>query len=78
MYHVEKESMLVMQLKDYLETYGITKTAFAKRVGKSRSLIHLIVHKGHIPKADVAAAIESITEGKVKKEEVFYPSLTKS
>lgn len=67
-----------MLLKEYLEKYGISKTAFAKRIGKSRELVHLIVNKGHIPKADVAAAIESITEGKVKKEEVLYPSLTKS
>jgi len=73
MYHREKWEKLSMQLKDYLKTYGITKTAFAKRIGKSRSLVHLIIHKGHIPKADVAANIEAITEGKVKKEEVLYP-----
>jgi len=64
-----------MLLKEYLEKYGVTKTSFAKRIGKSRHLVHLIVNKGHIPKADVAVRVEEATEGKVSKEEVLYPPL---
>lgn len=62
-----------MLLKEYLEKYGISKTAFAKRIGKSRELVHMIVNKDHIPKADVAIKIEEITEGKVRREEVLFP-----
>jgi plasmid maintenance system antidote protein VapI len=62
-----------MLLKEYLEKYGISKTAFAKRIGKSRELVHMIVNKDHIPKVDVAVKIEEITEGKVKKEEILFP-----
>ncbi len=63
-----------MLLKEYLEIYGVSKTAFAKRIGKSRELVHLIVNKGHIPKADVALSIHNATEGKVSKEEVLFPN----
>ncbi|MBF5060162.1 XRE family transcriptional regulator [Candidatus Neptunochlamydia vexilliferae] len=73
MYRIEKQDFFML-LKEYLETYGIKQTAFARRIGKSRHLIHLIVNKGHIPKGDVALLIEEATEGKVSKEEVLYPS----
>ncbi|MCB9092768.1 MAG: hypothetical protein H6620_09435 [Halobacteriovoraceae bacterium] len=62
-----------MLLKEYLKMYGITKTSFAKRIGKSRHLIHLIVNKNHIPKANVATRIEEASDGKVSKEEVLFP-----
>ena len=63
-----------MLLKEYLKEYGVTKTAFAKRIGKSWHLVYLMVNKGHIPKADVAISIEEATEGKVLKEEVLFPN----
>ncbi|NGX51415.1 MAG: hypothetical protein K1060chlam2_01281 [Chlamydiae bacterium] len=64
-----------MLLKEYLEKYGVSKSAFAKRIGKSREIIHLIVNKGHTPKADIALLIEEATEGKVTRSEVLYPYL---
>ena len=67
-----------MLLKEYLEKYGITKTAFAKRIGKSWHLVYLMVNKGHIPKADVALSIEEATEGKVSKGEVLFPEEKRS
>lgn len=61
-----------MKLEEYFEKYCINITAFARKVGKSKTYIYQLL-KGKIPKVSDAIIIEEATEGKVTKEELLFP-----
>jgi len=61
-----------MKLKEYFDEYCINITAFARKIGKSKTYIYRLL-SGTIPKAGDAKIIEDATEGKVTKEELLFP-----
>ncbi len=63
--------MLMVRTESILE-YCINITAFARKIGKSKTYIYRLL-KGSIPKASDAMIIEEATGGKVTKEELLFP-----
>ena len=61
-----------MKLEAYFDKYCINITAFARKIGKSKTYIYKLL-KGKIPKVNDAKLIEEATEGKVSKEELLFP-----
>lgn len=61
-----------MKLEEYFDKYCINITAFARKIGKSKTYIYQLL-KGKIPKVNDAKLIEEATEGKVTKEELLFP-----
>jgi len=61
-----------MKLEQYFDQYCINVTAFARKIGKSKTYIYQLI-KGKIPKVSDAKLIEEATEGKVSKEELLFP-----
>ena len=62
---------MLMKLQEYLDSYGIKITRFAKKIKKSRTWIYKIL-RGHIPRSTDAILIEKATDGKVTKEELLF------
>lgn len=65
-----------MKLEAYFDKYCINITAFARKIGKSKTYLYKLL-KGKIPKVSDAKLIEEATEGKVTKEELLFPEETK-
>lgn len=61
-----------MKLEEYFERYCINITAFARKIGKSKTYLYRLM-QGSIPKASDALLIEEATDGKVAKEELLFP-----
>jgi len=62
-----------MKLKEYLDTYCVKITGFAKRIRKTPRYIYWIIDGGK-PSVNAAMDIEKATEGKVTKEELLFPN----
>lgn len=74
-----------MKLEKWLELQKIQVHIFARRIGKTRSLVHKYLHEGVIPKKKAMAAIYIETLGSVSandfyglSEQIFDQLLAKS
>jgi DNA-binding transcriptional regulator YdaS (Cro superfamily) len=59
-----------MQLADYLKKHAISATRFAKQVGKSKSMMTLLLQGKRRPSPELAKEIERQTGGVVPKHEL--------
>jgi DNA-binding transcriptional regulator YdaS (Cro superfamily) len=64
-----------MNLRDYLTKNKISMSKFAKDLDVSVSTISLLINGKRRPSAELALAIDKITNGKVSRDEVMYPEL---
>lgn len=60
----------LMELKEYIEEYGIDIRAFALKAGISDDTIYRIINHGHTPSRITARKISEITEGVVTIKEL--------
>jgi plasmid maintenance system antidote protein VapI len=58
-----------MRLVDFLKKEGIQKTAFARSMGISRSMVNQIISGKKTPSLELAQRIQRITLGKVRADE---------
>lgn len=60
-----------MNIKEYLEKYGIPQTAFARRLQVNRNTIRDYMAGKYYPRPDIAKMIVEITDGQVTLEDIF-------
>lgn len=60
-----------MTLKDYLSSLTITDAEFGEKIGVSQSQVSRIKNGKTSPSLEVIVAIEKITKGKVRAEDIF-------
>ena len=63
-----------MDLKEYLDSNGIRYKFFAEKLGISHSYMSRLMHKKIVPSPALALKIEELTQGKVSKEGLIFPS----
>jgi transcriptional regulator with XRE-family HTH domain len=61
----------VMTLKEYLSSLTITDAEFGEKIGVSQSQISRIKHGKTSPSLEVIVAIEKMTKGKVRAEDIY-------
>ncbi len=63
--------VIIMKLAKWIKNQNITIPAFAKEIGKNRSLVHKYVYGKAIPKQDAMVKIYQLTQGAVSAND-FY------
>ena len=58
-------------LENYLKDTGISKSAFAKKIGKTREYIYHIIEGRYKPSYEVAQKMEQATDGKLNYKELM-------
>jgi predicted DNA-binding protein (UPF0251 family) len=60
-----------MRLEDYLQTTGMTRAEFARRIGVRHITVTRYVQEGRVPESSVMGKIIEVTEGKVTANDFF-------
>ena len=68
---------MCMRLETWLKIKKIKVSAFAKQIGKNRSLVHKYLYEDVIPKRDVMLKIYFITLGAVTADDFYKLPTTK-
>lgn len=59
-----------MKLREYLDTNGLTPSAFAARMNKPASTIHRVLNGKRMAGHQLLAAIETATQGAVSRSDL--------
>ena len=63
-----------MQLQSYITAHGLSRPAFAARIGVTPQALHRYLSGARVPHKDVLRRIAEATDGAVQPNDFFQPA----